>query len=716
MTDRVIARRYRLGRRIGAGGMGRVWLAVDEVLRREVAVKEVILPDGLTEDDANDLHMRTLREAQTAAALSHPNVIKIFDVIYADERPWIVMEYVKSRSLAQVIKEDGPMSPEDAAGIGLCILEALVAAHDAGVLHRDVKPGNVLLGADRRVVLTDFGLATFDDIGSALTASGVVHGSPQYIAPERALDGTSTAAADMWSLGATLYAAVEGRAPYARASSYATLTALATAPPDPPRHAGALKPVLGGLLRRNPASRLKPDEIRAWLQQIASAVPPRSHVVPRQRKRSEADAPPPPVTGPAPGGGAAANGAAGGGAAGNSAAGGGASGNGASGNGAGGPAVSPRPDPNARQSARNSRPFTTEPGQRREPPAVAATRTKPVARPFDMPVAGGPPPAAVAGRPKSTAIAGAQAAFAFPDVEIEPDTDHQMDLAWQLDAAAGILGDRTADATRPRRSDAVGRRRRARRARWVIATIGLVVVATAGAFVVRQIYPKHASGHASKPLTSPLTGASTPPGAPVTASTATGPAYAAALTCPIRPTSSLSGLRTVAPGGPTTIKDNMGPPSGYRWFTVPGTGPDGITGAVPIGWRESDSTHATCLYDPNNSAHVFGIYYWQPKTTDPATELAAQITALRKAGKLPPKYTVVVPLVDNPDQPGTANLEFTFTMTVDGQTTKFHTMMQTSISAMGTAYATSSTETEFSWSTEILTANTQALSFYFANG
>jgi len=712
MTDRVIARRYRLGRRIGAGGMGRVWLAVDEVLRREVAVKEVILPDGLTSDDANDLHMRTLREAQTAAALSHPNVIKIFDVIYADQRPWIVMEYVKSRSLAQVIKDDGPLSPEDAAGIGLCILEALVAAHGAGVLHRDVKPGNVLLGADRRVVLTDFGLATFDDIGSALTASGVVHGSPQYIAPERALDGTSTAAADMWSLGATLYAAVEGRAPYARASSYATLTALATAPPDPPRHAGALKPVLGGLLRRNPASRLKPDEIRAWLQQIASAVPPRSHVIPRQRKRSEPDAPPPPVAGPAAGSagsGSAASGSAGSGSAGSGAA--------ASGGGKSGPAVSPRPDPNARQPTRNSRPFTTEPGQRRDPPAAAPTRTKPVARPFDMPVAGSPPPAAVAGRPKSTAVAGAQAAFAFPSVEIEHDTDHQMDLAWQLDAAAGILGDRTADATRPRRSGAVGRRRRARRARWAIATVGLVVIATAGAFAVRQVHTKSPSGHAPNPLTSPLTGSSTSAGvsAPLPAPATAGPAYAAALTCPIRPTSSLSALKTVAPGGPTTIKDNMGPPSGYRWFTVPGAGPDGITGAVPIGWRESDSTHATCLYDPNNSAHVFGIYYWQPKTTDPATELAAQITALRKAGKLPANYTVVVPLVDNPDQSGTANLEFTFTVTVNGQTTKFHTMMQTSISATGTAYATSSTETEFSWSTEIQTATTETFSFYLAN-
>jgi serine/threonine protein kinase len=270
VDDLIVARRYRLGRPIGSGGMGRVWLAMDEVLRREVAIKEVLLPVGLTDDDAAELRLRTLREARTAGKVSHPNVIRVYDVIYAENRPWIVMEYVESRSLAQVLKEDGPLPPAEVARIGLAVLGALAAAHHVGVLHRDVKPGNVLLG-DRRVVLTDFGLATFDDIGSALTASGIVHGSPQFIAPERAIDGTSTAAADMWSLGATLYAAVEGRAPYARASSYATLAALATAPPDPPRQAGALKPVLQGLLRRNPDARMKPDEVHALLRRIATS-------------------------------------------------------------------------------------------------------------------------------------------------------------------------------------------------------------------------------------------------------------------------------------------------------------------------------------------------------------------------------------------------------------------------------------------------------------
>jgi serine/threonine protein kinase len=264
--------------------MGRVWRARDEVLRRDVAVKEVLLPETPSEDEADELRARTLREAQAAARLSHPNVVRIYDVLEADGRPWIVMEYVPSRSLAEVIKTDGPMRPDQVAVIGLAVLDALRAAHGAGVLHRDIKPGNVLLAEDGRVVLTDFGLATFDEIGSSLTQSGVVHGSPQFIAPERALDGTSSIEADMWSLGATLYAAVEGRAPYARGSAYQTLAALATSPPDPPKRAGAMRPVLAGLLRRKPASRMRADEVRARLTRVASGEAGRYRFAPLQRR------------------------------------------------------------------------------------------------------------------------------------------------------------------------------------------------------------------------------------------------------------------------------------------------------------------------------------------------------------------------------------------------------------------------------------------------
>lgn len=284
MTDDVVAKRYRLIRRIGIGGMGHVWLARDEVLRRNVAVKEVYLPDGLSDDEVNEMHLRTLREARAAARLSHPSVIRIYDVLQAGDRPWIVMEYVPSRSLAQVVLEDGPLPVHRVAAIGLALLGALVAAHEAGVLHRDVKPGNVLLADDGRIMLTDFGLAVFDDLGMQVTRAGVVHGSPQFIAPERAKDGTSTAASDFWSLGATLYAAVEGRSPYARPSSYATLAALATEPPDVPERAGDLKPLLAGLLRRNPRSRINPDDAETLLRKMVGP-----GLIPRQLGNEDSD-------------------------------------------------------------------------------------------------------------------------------------------------------------------------------------------------------------------------------------------------------------------------------------------------------------------------------------------------------------------------------------------------------------------------------------------
>ena len=270
MTRRLVADRYRLGDRIGSGGMGRVWLALDELLHRNVALKEILLPEGLAEDDLDELRMRTLREARTAARLTHPNVVRVYDVVFTDDRPWIVMEYVRSRSLAQVIRDDGPFTPQETAQIGLALLDALSAAHMVGVLHRDVKPGNVLLADDGRIMLTDFGLATFDEVGAALTQSGIVHGSPQFISPERALDGTSTSASDMWSLGATLYAAVEGHSPYSRPSAYETIAALTTEDPDPTVRAAELVPLLLGLLARHPADRMRAAVVRARLRLIVA--------------------------------------------------------------------------------------------------------------------------------------------------------------------------------------------------------------------------------------------------------------------------------------------------------------------------------------------------------------------------------------------------------------------------------------------------------------
>ncbi|HEX7744304.1 MAG TPA: serine/threonine-protein kinase, partial [Micromonosporaceae bacterium] len=264
----LVADRYRLVEPLGQGGMGRVWKARDEVLHRDVAIKELVPPPGLTDDERREMRERSLREARAIAQLNNINVVRVFDVLRTDGDPWIVMEYVPSRSLQDVLATDGPVSPVRAAEIGLGVLGALRAAHRAGVMHRDVKPGNVLLGDDGRVVLTDFGLATIPG-DPTVTRTGLVLGSPAYIAPERAKDGTTGPEADLWSLGATLYAAVEGQSPYARTSAIATLAALATEPPPPSKNAGPLRPVLNGLLRKNPADRISMDDADRLLRRAA---------------------------------------------------------------------------------------------------------------------------------------------------------------------------------------------------------------------------------------------------------------------------------------------------------------------------------------------------------------------------------------------------------------------------------------------------------------
>jgi eukaryotic-like serine/threonine-protein kinase len=266
----LIAGRYRLLDLVGRGGMGRVWRARDEMLHREVAVKEIVPPSWLADPERAEVRSRTMREARAAARLNHPAVVRLYDVVAVDGNPWIVMEYVPSRTLQDVVDAEGPLQPARAARIGLAVLDALQAAHSAGVLHRDIKPQNVLVAHDGRVMLTDFGLATFDGGDGAMTRPGMVLGSPQYVAPERAAEGASTVAADLWSLGATLHAAVEGQSPYARSTAMATLSALAAGPPDPAPHAGMLAPVLDGLLRRDPRDRLDHDAARRLLRAAAT--------------------------------------------------------------------------------------------------------------------------------------------------------------------------------------------------------------------------------------------------------------------------------------------------------------------------------------------------------------------------------------------------------------------------------------------------------------
>jgi hypothetical protein len=248
--------------------MGRVWRARDTVLHRDVAVKEIVSLSGLTTEERQELRDRSMREARAIARLNHANVVGVFDVVSTGGEPWIVMEYVPSRSLQDVLSVDGPVNPQHAARIGLGILGALRAAHGVGVLHRDVKPANVLLADGSRVVLTDFGLATVPGYPT-VTRRGLLLGSPAYIPPERALNGTATPAGDLWSLGATLYAAVEGRSPYARESPMATLAALAAEALPPPRQAGTLKPVITGLLRKDPDERITAAEAEEMLLHAA---------------------------------------------------------------------------------------------------------------------------------------------------------------------------------------------------------------------------------------------------------------------------------------------------------------------------------------------------------------------------------------------------------------------------------------------------------------
>jgi len=267
--QRLLAGRYELGARLGRGGMGTVWRARDTMLDRDVAVKELSVRH-LAEEDLRIVKSRMQQEARAAARIKHPGVITIHDVLEQDGRPWIVMELVDGRSLAELVDQEGPLAPRDAAGIGVKVLDALTAGHRAGVLHRDVKPANVLLERGTgRVVLTDFGIATFEG-DSALTRTGDLIGSPDYLPPERVHGGRPGPESDLWALGATLWAAVEGRSPFRRDSPVSTLAAVLSEPLPEPERAGVLAPVLRALLAKEPPQRPPAAQARAMLESIAA--------------------------------------------------------------------------------------------------------------------------------------------------------------------------------------------------------------------------------------------------------------------------------------------------------------------------------------------------------------------------------------------------------------------------------------------------------------
>ncbi|GCB50647.1 serine/threonine-protein kinase [Streptomyces sp. NL15-2K] len=279
-SERLIAGRYRLLSPLGEGGMGTVWRARDEVLHREVAVKEVRAPAGLQGPEVERMYARLEREAWAAARVANRNVVTVYDVATQDGRPWIVMEIVRGISLAELLDAEGPLTPQRTAHIGAEVLAALRAAHAAGVLHRDVKPANVLLSNDGRVVLTDFGIAMVEG-SSALTMTGEVIGSPEFLAPERALGRTPGPESDLWSLGVLLYAAVEGNSPFRQNTPLSTLRAIVDEELPPPHRAGPLTPVIEGLLRKDPAERLSAERAEQDLRVISAGGTPSGGGTPR---------------------------------------------------------------------------------------------------------------------------------------------------------------------------------------------------------------------------------------------------------------------------------------------------------------------------------------------------------------------------------------------------------------------------------------------------
>ncbi|WP_210591515.1 serine/threonine-protein kinase [Streptomyces sp. GESEQ-35] len=272
-AGRLIGGRYRLLAKLGHGGMGTVWRAKDETVDREVAVKEPRIPDHLPDRERANAFERMRREARAAARLDHPSVVNVHDVAVVDGQPWIVMELVQGRSLGDALQE-GTLGVREAARIGLEVLGALEAAHAAGILHRDVKPDNVLLGRHDRVVLTDFGIAQIEG-ETNLTDTGGFVGSPEYIAPERVLGQRPGPASDLWSLGVVLYAATEGVSPFRRSNTPATLQSVLNAAPAPPASAsGQLAEAINGLLQKDPARRPNAAQTRALLEQAADPPAP----------------------------------------------------------------------------------------------------------------------------------------------------------------------------------------------------------------------------------------------------------------------------------------------------------------------------------------------------------------------------------------------------------------------------------------------------------
>jgi len=270
-TERRIANRYVLQALLGRGGMGVVWRAQDTLLAREVAIKELQLPPSLSSAEVASMRARVLREARAAARLNHPGAVTLYDVVQEEGNTFIVMELVDASTLAHLVRERGPLPPDQVAATGLQVLDALRAAHRVGIVHRDVKPGNVMVASgDGRAKLADFGIASLAG-DPQLTSTGVVLGSPAYMAPEQANGKPSGPPTDLWALGATMYYAVEGEPPFDKSGPVPTLTAVVNDPPRPMRRAGALAPVILALLAKSPAERPSASQLQLQLERVVAA-------------------------------------------------------------------------------------------------------------------------------------------------------------------------------------------------------------------------------------------------------------------------------------------------------------------------------------------------------------------------------------------------------------------------------------------------------------
>jgi serine/threonine protein kinase len=596
-TPRLLKNRYRLGSVIGRGGMGVVWLATDEVLDRSVAVKEVSFPPGLPDEEQNKLRRRTLREARTTARLNHPNVVGVYDIVEDEDRPWIVMEFVPSRSLAEAVRADGPMTPERTAAIGLQLLAGLRAAHAAGVLHRDVKPSNVLLAEDGRVVLGDFGIATAKG-GSTVTSSGVLIGSPSYMAPERARGRDVGPESDLWSLGATLYTAVEGRPPFDRDSAVATLAALVMDDPDAPERAGPLWPLIRGLLQRDPAERPTVDSVASTLREIAEASAEAPSASPDTHE---------PARRPATG--------------------------------------KPR---RTRRSGKAGRPTAEKAEQSGRPAAEEAERSAAEAPPAQAPLAPEPSAPAPAAKvapniprprqaPDESSSLNAPPDDASPDPSApdatgtaEPGPADPGDPAGR--AAPGPSSLSSLSSTGTVRGVGTGASRRVPVALAALAVVLAVVLLGWAATSLFADDPGRRSAH--KPATTPSGAASRPS---PTASPTTSASAAAPPTSP-----------SVSPTGTT------GPlPAGYHWhhdsthFSI----------AVPDGWSAEHHGHYLYVEDPHSSRTLIVDQSDTPKS-DPLADWREQESA-RKSG-FPGYHRVHLRSVDYPQARKAADWEFTY--------------------------------------------------------